>query len=53
MTDQEPLQDALHEAATSLIRTVGVILLIIIVPTALLMLMGIIWITFFDVAIVR
>ncbi|MGW2781106.1 hypothetical protein ACWC3X_07600 [Streptomyces populi] len=53
MTDQEPVQDALYEAAASLMRTLGVILLIIVVPTVLLMLTGIIWITFFDVAIVR
>ncbi|WP_406840877.1 hypothetical protein ACICHK_40065 [Streptomyces sp. AHU1] len=53
MTGQEPVQDALHEASTSLIRTVGVVLLIIVVPTVLLMFMGIIWMLFFDVAIVR
>jgi len=36
MTDQEPVQDALYEAAASLMRTLGVILLIIVVPTVLL-----------------
>ncbi|MER5475143.1 hypothetical protein [Streptomyces sp. NPDC002685] len=36
MTDQEPVQDALYEAATSLMRTLGVILLIIVAPIVLL-----------------
>ncbi|MGY5035844.1 hypothetical protein ACWC9U_34510 [Streptomyces sp. 900116325] len=36
MTGQEPVQDALSEAPTSLMRTLGVILLIIFVPILLL-----------------
>lgn len=36
MTDQEPVQDALSEAATSLMRTLGVILLTTVVPILLL-----------------
>ncbi|MEU1195338.1 hypothetical protein ABZ446_03860 [Streptomyces sp. NPDC005813] len=46
MTDQEPVQDALFEAAASLVRIAGVMLLIIVVPTVLFM--GTIWMLFFD-----
>ncbi|MFE7790651.1 hypothetical protein [Streptomyces sp. NPDC057460] len=44
MTDQEPMQDALYEAATGLMHTLAVILLIIVVP---IVLMGAIGLLFF------
>ncbi|MGW6898547.1 hypothetical protein [Streptomyces sp. NBC_01718] len=44
MTEQEPVQDALYEAAAGLTRTLTVILLIIVVP---IVLMGAIGLLFF------
>ncbi|WP_326601810.1 hypothetical protein [Streptomyces sp. NBC_01800] len=44
MTDQDPMRDALTEAGTSLLRTLGIILLIIIAP---IVLMGAVGILFF------
>ncbi|MER5707320.1 hypothetical protein [Streptomyces sp. NPDC002122] len=35
MPDQDPLQDALAEAATSFMRTLGIILLILFAPILL------------------
>ncbi|MFF3352997.1 hypothetical protein ACFYWN_10175 [Streptomyces sp. NPDC002917] len=36
MADQDPIRDALTKAGTSLLRTLGIILLIIIVPIVLM-----------------
>jgi hypothetical protein len=44
MTDQDPMQDAFTEAVVSLMRILGIILLIIIVP---LVLMGALGMLFF------
>lgn len=44
MTDQDPMRDALTEAGTSLLRTLGIILLIIVAP---IVLMGAVGILFF------
>ncbi|WP_405856071.1 hypothetical protein OG361_22205 [Streptomyces sp. NBC_00090] len=40
MTSQDPMRDALAEAGTSLMRTLGIILLIIVVPIVLLAALG-------------
>ncbi|MGW4162999.1 hypothetical protein [Streptomyces sp. NPDC004788] len=40
MTDRDPMQDALAEAATSLMRTLGFILLVIIGSIVLLAIPG-------------
>lgn len=40
MTSQDPMWGALSEAGASLMRTLGIILLIIVVPIALLVVSG-------------
>jgi hypothetical protein len=43
MTDQDQMRDALTEARTSLLRTLGIILLIIIVPIVLMAAVGVLF----------
>ncbi|WP_326630620.1 MULTISPECIES: hypothetical protein [unclassified Streptomyces] len=43
MTDQDPMRDALTEAGTSLMHTLGIILLIIVVPIVLMGALGLVF----------